>query len=130
MMILCVTSAPVDQQEIRIDLLGDRGYVDTLLVRREETGFAVYDEVDGKRVKVFTVVPKEGAENVFTITVDGGERQTVDLKRGIKELDIAELRTSSRLRLKTVDGQDIAVDRSGTVTFVTLGKPTQTYVVH
>ena len=130
MMVLCVTSAPVDQQEIRIDLVGDRGYVDTMIVRREEVGFTVHDERNGKLVKFVTIVPKDGAENVFICTDHKGRSQTVDLGQGIKGLDVSKLKTAIRLRLKARDGENIAVDRSGNVCFITPGSQKQTYVVH
>ena len=130
MMVLCVTSAPVDQQEIRIDLLGSRGYVDTMIVRREEVGFTVHDEMNGKLVKFMTIVPKDGAENAFIVTDVKDDSETVDLAQGIQNLSVSKLRTEPRLRLKATDGESIAVDRSGNVTFITSGQQKQTYVVH
>lgn len=130
MMVLCVTSAPVDQQEIRIDLINDRGYVDTMIVRREEVGFTVHDEMNGKLVKFVTIVPKDGAENVFICTDHKGRSETVDLAQGIKGLDLSKLRTAPRLRLDTTDGETIAIDRSGKVRFIKPDGQKQTYVVH
>lgn len=130
MMILCVTSAPVDQQEVRIDVIGDGGYVDTMVVRREKVGFTVYDEMNGKLVKLATIVPKDGAENVFVCTDQKGKSETVDLAGGIKGLNVLELRTKARLRLKTTDGRSIALDRSKDVLFLTPSALKRTYVVH
>ena len=130
MMVLCVTSAPVDQQEIRISVVEDRGYSDTMIVRREKVGFTVHDDMNGKLVKFMTIVPKDGAENAFVCTDHKGKSQTVDLTQGIEKLNVQKLRTKARLRLKATDGVSIAVDRSNSVTFITPDKLKQTYVVH
>jgi hypothetical protein len=130
MMVLCVTSAPVDQQEVRIDVVGDRGYMDTMIVRREKVGFTVYDEMGGKLVKFATLLPKDGAENVFVCTDSKGKSETVDLPRAIEGLKLPKLRAKTRLRLKTTDGVSIAVDRSKDVVFITPDKLKRTYVVH
>ncbi len=130
MMVLCVTSTPVDQQETRIDIVGDRGYVNTMIVQREEAGFTVHDERNGKLNLLMTIVPKNGEENVFICTDNQGESQTVDLGQGIKGLDLHKLRSGSRLRLETIDGDTIAVDRSGEVSYIKLDKAELTYVVH
>ena len=129
-MVLCVSSAPVDRQEIRIDLVGDRGYVDTIIVRREDVGFTVHDEMNGKLVKFATIVPKDGAENVFVCTDQNGKSETVDLAHGIVGLNLSELKTKIPLSLKTTDGGRIAVDRSKDVVFFTPSTLKRTYVVH
>lgn len=69
MMVLCVTSAPVDQQELRNDLLGDRGYVDTMIVRREQMGFTVHDDVNEKLVRFMTIVPGDMANTILNSLV-------------------------------------------------------------
>ncbi len=130
MMVLCVTSAPVDQQEVRIDVVGDRGYMDTMIVRREKVGFTVHDEMNGKRVQIGTCVPKDGAEGVFVYTDLKGKSETVDLLKGIEALTLSDLRTKPRLRLKTIDGMSIALDRSKNLTFITPIRVGRTYVIH
>jgi hypothetical protein len=130
MMVLCVTSAPVDQQEVRVDVVGDRGYMDTMIVRREEVGFTVYDEMNGKLVQVGRIIPKDGAKNVFICTNHKGKSETVNLVQGIPGLTPSDLRTKDRLRLKATDGVTIAMDRSKTVVFLTPDKLKRTYVVH
>ena len=130
MIVLSISSAPADRQEVRIDLIEERGYVDTAIVRREEAGFTVYDEMNGKLVKFATIVPKDGAENVFVCTDLKGNVETIDLGQGIKRLKVSDLRTKPRLRLQTVDGGRIALDRSKDVTFLTASALKGTYVVH
>lgn len=130
MMVLCVTSAPVDQPEIRIDVIQDGGYVDTMIVRREEVGFTVHDEMNGKLVKFMTIVPKDGVENIFVCTDHKGKSATVDLNGQIEGLNVSHLRATPRLRLKATDGVNIAIDRSKEVVFITPDELKRTYVVH
>jgi hypothetical protein len=130
MMVLCVTSAPVDQQEVRIDVVGDRGYMDTMIVRREKVGFTVHDEMGGKLVQIGTIVPKDDAEGVFVYTDLKGKSETVDLLKAIEGLTLSDLKTKARLRVKTTDGVSIALDRSKNVIFITPNKLGRTYVIH
>ena len=130
MMVLCVTSAPIDQQEVRIDVVGDRGYMDTMIVRREEVGFTVHDEMNGKLVQVGTIVPKDGAEGTFVYTDLKGKSETIDLLEGIQSLNLSDLRTKARLRLKATDGVSLSLDRSKNVIFITPNKLGRTYVIH
>ena len=130
MMVLCVTSAPVDQQEIRISVVADRGYMDTMVLRREEVGFTVHDEMNGKLVQIGTIVPKDGSEVAFIYTDLKGKSETIDLLRAVQDLNLSDLRTKARLRLKATDGASIALDRSKNVTFITPDKLGRTYVIH
>ncbi|WP_339748159.1 hypothetical protein [uncultured Rubinisphaera sp.] len=130
MMVLCVNAAPADQQEIRVDVVGNQGYVDTMIVRREEVGFTVHDEMNGKLVRFLTIVPKDDAENVFVCTDHKSKSETVDLHQGIEGLNVSHLRTKPRLRLKATGGMNIAIDRSKEVVFITPDKLKRTYVVH
>jgi hypothetical protein len=126
MMVLCITSAPVDQKEIRIDIVGEQGCVETLIVRREAVGFSVYDGEE----KALTVVPKDGTENVFICSNDAGQSWTVDLAGGIKDFDVLKLRTEAPLKLKATAGERILVTRSGSVCYFTPDSHEHTYVVH
>jgi len=129
MMVLCVTTAPVEQQKIHVDLLTDGRYSTALVVRRGDTGFSIYKERKGKLVELGAFVPKKGVENVF-IFKEGSKRETIDLANGIKEFDLADLKSARRLRLKANGGSNISVDRSGGVTYITIERGKKTYVVH
>lgn len=129
MMVLCVTAAPVDQQEVRIDMIDAGSYVDTMIVRREKVGFTVYDEMNGKLVEFARIVPKDGAENVYVVT-RMGKSEVVDLSNGIAAFDVEKLRTKNRLQLKTTDEDAITVQRSADVTYLTSKRMRRTYVVH
>ena len=129
-MVLCVTAAPVDQQEIRVDFVSDRGYAETMIVQRAETGFNVYNEMDGSLVEVMNVVPKQGADHVFVCTDREGNKETVDLAQGIIDFSAPKLKKETRLRLKARDGVKIAINRSDDVVFITPDKLRKTYVVH
>jgi len=130
MMVLCVVFAPVDQQEFRIDLVRDRGYADTMIVRREDGGFGIYANKKGELAKHATITPKEGEAGVFIVTDAKGQSETVDLAQGIKDFDLEQLGARERLQLKTLDGDGITVQRSGKVTYITVDKSGDTFVLH
>jgi len=129
MMVLCVTAAPVEQQEIHVDLLSNGRFSTALVARREDTGFSIYKERKGKLAALGEIVPKKGVENVFVFR-EGSKSETIDLANGLKEFDLAQLRSARRLRLKASGGSSIAVDRSGGVTYITIERGKKTYVVH
>ncbi len=130
MMVLCVTATPSDQNEIQVSMVTDRGYMDTMIVRREDAGYAVYDEMNGDLVKLMTIIPKDGSENIFVCTDHNGRTQTVNLDEGIKDFNPAELRSKDRIRLKTSDGGKIALDRADKITFIKADAIKETYVLH
>lgn len=130
MMVMCVVVAPSDQQEFHIDVISENGYMDTLIVKREAAGFAVYDEAGEEQVKIGTITSMEGENSVFVFTQKNDERQIIDLKKGIPEFDSKKMKNEEHLNLKTADGDRIKVDRSGKVVYVSLGRTPETFVVH
>jgi len=130
MMVLCILSAPVDQQVIRVDIIGRQGYSDTLIVQRSDQGFTVYDDMNGKLVTFATIQPQEGSKSVFVCTGPEGKKETVGLSDAAPGLNVSELRTESKVRLKTKNQVSIKVDRSGSVSFLKAQAIPRTYVVH
>jgi len=130
MMVLCILSAPADQRVIRVDVVGREGYIDTLIVRRSDEGFTVYDDMNGTLVKFAAIQPQEGSEGVFVCTDLKGNRETVDLSDAVPGLNVSQLRTESKVRLKTKAQVSIKIDRSGSVGFLKAESMNNMYVVH
>ena len=130
MISLCIASASIDQKEIRVDVVEDRGYMDTIIVRREKIGYTVHDEMDGKLVHSATILPKACPEDIYVYSDLKGKSETINLQQVIRELELPELRTKHQLRLESIDGVKIAVDRSKDVAFISHDKMNRTYVVH
>ncbi len=56
MVLLCIVASPADRGETRIDILEERGYVDTLVVKgSKEDDWLVKEEKDGKLVPYASV---------------------------------------------------------------------------
>lgn len=129
MMVLCLASSPPDQKDIRIDVVGDRGYIDTLIAQRTDAGWTVWDETNGKRAEVAKVTRVEGMQDAYVADSDG-KKETVRLSDTIVGFDPQQLRSAARLTLKAKDGTIIKLNRSGPVVFLTASSGKRTYVVH
>ena len=50
MIVLCLLAGPASEKdmekEILIDLIGARGYIDTMIAKRTDEGFVIYDEAE------------------------------------------------------------------------------------
>ena len=130
MMALCILSAPVEEQVIRVDVVGREGFIDTLIVQRSDEGFTVYDDMNGKLVKFAVVQPQEGSKGVSLCTDLKGRQEVVDLSDAVAGLNVSERRAESKVRLKTTDQVSIKVDRNGSVSFLKAEPMNHTYVVH
>ena len=129
MVILCLVLAPTDQKEVRVDMVGERGYEDTIIAVRTEEGYDLFDEVganDEKRVKFCTISRVDDEEAVFEVT-EGDEHERVDLRAFKKAL---EPLTKERHQKIAVEGNEVRIDVSGKVVFVSVKTRSDTFVVH
>lgn len=129
-MVLCATAAPVDQQEIRLDILSSGGSLQTIVIRREERGFTIHEEGKEKLRKVGSILLKEGEKNVFIRELPSGKKDTIDLASEIKNFNVEDLRSQKRLRLKTSGGASFTVERSGKVTYFKFEGKKRTFITH
>ena len=108
MIVLCIFAGPFSQdegkkeirKEIRIDLVGNKGYLDTLIVKRTEEGFTVYDEMNGKLAEVVTIQPVKDKKHVYLCKDAKGKSETVDLAKSIIDFESLNLRKAKRKILK------------------------------
>lgn len=134
MMVLCILAGPVGEdgqgKAILIDLVGERGYIDTMIIKSTEEGFAVYDEMDGKLEKFATIHPVAGKKDVYICTYVKGESETVDLPKSIVNFGSIDLRKIKKKTLKLNNGFRIRIYRSADIVYLTPGGEKHTYVVH
>jgi len=138
MMVLCIFAGPFDQKdaqkkgrkEIKIDLVGNRGYMDTLIVKRTEDGFTAYDEMNGKLAEIATIQPVKGKKHVYLCKDAKGKSETVDLAKSIVDFESLNLRKAKRKILRLKDDSKIRFNRSGNVIYLTPSEQKRTYVVH
>jgi len=142
MIVLCLFAGPFSQEkiqkEIRIDLVGDRGYVDTLIVKRTGESFTVYDEMNEELAKCATILPVKDKKHVYictdttpkkTLTNAKKRRETINLPKSIVNFESLNLRKTKRKTLRLKELPDIRFNRSANVIYLTPEKQKWTYVV-
>ena len=134
MIVLCILAGPLDEDnmesELLVDLIGERGYVDTLIVKHADKGFIVYDEMNGKLVEWAKIQPVEGKKHVYICTDAKGKKEMVDLPQSIVDFKSMDLGKVKRDVLKLKDSYKIRMDRSAGVVYLTPMIQMRTYVVH
>ena len=134
MMVLCILAGPASEKdmnkEILIDLIGERGYVDTMIVKRTDEGFTVYDEMNGKLVEVAKIQPVEDKEFVYVCTDVKGKKEVVNLPESIVDFKSMDLSKAKKDVLKLKNGLEIRLSRSHDIVYLTSVEQKRTYVVH
>jgi hypothetical protein len=130
MLVLSVVSAPSDQKEFRLDLIQQSGRVETMLVKRTDTGFTLLEQQGDKAVERGSIRPVAGKPNTYALKLGNGPEQTIDFAAGIKGFNTEELQKSQTLDLKASDGEVIHVRRSGSTVYLTPEKGRVTYACH
>ena len=134
MIVLCILAGPLDKDnmeaELLIDLIGNRGYVDTLIVKHADKGFIIYDEMNGKLSEWARIQPVEDKKHVYICTDAKGKKETVDLPQSIVDFKSMDLGKVKRDVLKLKDSYKIRIDRSAGVVYLTPMSQKRTYVVH
>ncbi len=128
MIALCLLVGPANQKEVRVDLVGTRGLIDTLIAERTDEGFAVYDERNRGHVPFLTLERRADKAGVFVAKGPKGQKDTVDLSAELARLDGLDRRT--KLVFKTEHGSEILLARSGAITYLTESRSDRTYAVH
>ncbi len=131
LMVLSVLAAPEGLTEFRIDAVGSNGYMDTMIVRRIENGFELYDDLNNERINYMTIRASKEKPDEYVVTTHRGDKtENVNPSKSIQAFDIKELRTSERLALKTTDDSTIQLNRSGSLAYLALNQRGMTFVVH
>jgi hypothetical protein len=130
MLVLSVVSAPSDLKEFRLDVIQHSGRVETMLVRRTDTGFLLLEQQGEKTIERGTIRPVEGKPATYSLKLGDSPEQTFDFGAGIPGFTVAELQKSKTLDLKAGDGVVIHVNRSGSAVYLTPEKGRTTYACH
>lgn len=133
MIVLCILAGPFGEEdmdkELVVDLIGERGYMDTLIVRHADAGFAVYDEMNGKLVEVIRIQPVKDKKLAYVCTDMKGKKETVNIPQSIVDFKSMEIGKTKRDILKLKDGSTVRLDRSGDVVYLTPMVQKRTYAV-
>ncbi len=133
MIVLCFLAGPSGEKDmekdILIDLIGARGYIDTMIVKRTDEGFVVYDEMNKEMVEVGRMQPLEGKEHVYVCTDAKGKKEVVDLPQSIVDFKSMDLSKAMKDVLKVKSGPQIRLSRSRDIVYLTDMERKRTYVV-
>ena len=130
MIVLSILAAPSDMKEFRLDLIQHSGQVETVLVKRTDTGFSWYEQKGEQLVERGTIRPAAGKKDVYLLKLDNAPEQTLDFPASLKDFSLEGLRKATRLDLKATDGVVIRVRRSGGAVYLTPQNGRATYACH
>ena len=130
MIVLSILAAPSDMKEFRLDLIQHSGQVESVLVKRTDTGFIWYDQMGEKLIERGTIRPAVGKKDVYLLKLDNAPEQTLDFPASLKDFSLDGLRKATRLDLKATDGVVIYVRRSGGAVYLTPQSSRTTYACH
>lgn len=129
MMVLCIYVMPPDKEDLRIDLINADGYVDTMIVRRADDGFIIYDGIPGETDEVVPVrpLPEEGT---FQSLRPDGKETVIRLPDVLDDLAKLKSPTVTHMDLQAKDGTEIKYRQSGGVAYLTIVQAQRTYAAH
>ena len=130
MLVLSVIAAPSDLKEFRVDLIQQAGRVETMIVRRTDTGFVLLEQQGDKVVERGTIRPVVGKPATYSLKLGDVPEQTFDFAAGIQGFTVEGLQKSQTLDLKAGDGVVIHVHRSGSAVYLTPERGRMTYACH
>ena len=130
MLVLSVVAAQSDLKEFRLDAIQHSGRVETMVVRRTDTGFVLLEQQGDKLVERGTIRPVAGKPSTYSLKLDDAPEQTFDFAAGIQGFSVEGLQKAQTLDLKANDGVVIHVHRSGSAVYLTPEKGRMTYACH
>ena len=130
MLVLSVIAYPSDMNEFRLDVLDHSGQVETVIVRRTDTGFTLLDQQGDNLIEKGTIRPVEGEPSNFRLRLGDAPERTFDFAASIPGFTLEELQKAQSLDLRAGDGEVIHVRRSGSAVYLTPESSRSTYVSH
>jgi hypothetical protein len=115
MMLLCLCGMPQGKETMFIDVINEKGIVETVVVKPTADGFALFGN------------DKEGAEKLMDIRRDGSttsfvvsdDNRKIDLSKVFPAHDFKDIATASNVELKAAEGGNFTMRRSGGTVYVT-----------
>jgi hypothetical protein len=125
MMLLCLCGMPQGKETMFIDVINEKGIVETVVAKPTADGFALFENA------------KEGAEKLMDIRRDGSttsfvvsdDNRKIDLKTVFPTHDFKDISTASNVELKAAEGGNFKMRRSGGTVYVT-GPSGVTFSIH
>ena len=130
MLVLSVVAAPSDLKEFHLDVIQHSGRIETMIVRRTETGFMLLEPQGDKAVEKGTIRPMVGKRATYSLKLGDAPEQTFDFATGIQGFSAVGLQKAQTLDMKASDGVVIHVQRSGSAVYLTPERGRTTYACH
>ena len=130
MLVLSVVAAPSDLKEFRLDVIEHSGRVETMIVHRTDTGFALLEQRGDKLVERGTIRLVAGKPATYSLVLDRAPEQTFDFAAGIRDFSVDGLQKAQTLDLRAGDGVVIHLHRSGSAVYLTPERARMTYACH
>ena len=130
MLVLTVLSEPADVKEFRADAVSPAGHIESLVVHRTESGFALQDPSAENKTEIGSIRPVADKPGGYVLKIGDEPEQTIDIAKVIQGFSVDVLQKEKTLVLKASDGEVIHLRRSGSSTYLTLEKGNVVYVSH
>jgi hypothetical protein len=123
MILLCLCGMPQDKDAFWIDVINEKGVVETVVAKPTADGFALFEK-DG--VEKLMDIRRDGSTTSFVVSDD---HRKIDLAKMFPSVDFKDFSTVSNAELKAAEGSEFKVTRSGGTFYVT-GPSGVTFSIH
>jgi hypothetical protein len=123
MMLLCLCGMPEGKDTLWIDVINEKGVVETVMAKSTADGFALFEK-DG--VEKLMDIRRDGSATSFVVSDDN---RKIDLTKIFPSSDFKDFSTVSKVELKAAEGGDYKLTRSGGTVYVT-GPSRVTFSIH
>ena len=113
MMLLCQCGMPQGKDTLWIDVINEKGVVETVMAKPTADGFALFEK-DG--VEKLMDIRRDGSTTSYVISDDN---RKIDLKKTFPAQDFKDISTASKVELKDAEGGNFKLTRSGGTVYVT-----------
>lgn len=113
MMLLCLRGIPLGKDTLRIDVITEKGVVESIVAKPTADGFALF-ETDA--TEKLMEIHRGGSATSFVVSDDN---RKIDLAQIFPSVDFKDFPTVSEAELQTAEGGEFKVTRSGDTFYVT-----------
>ena len=129
-LILCMVGKPIGQDELRIDVLDEAGYIKTILINPYEGGYKVYDLKNESLYEVGVIYRFEKEDYVYICKNIKEDKVLIDLEAIVKGFDTKLIRDLATYEIQLSDNRHIKFQRSNSLLYISSIEDGKHYVVH
>ncbi len=125
MMLLCLCGMPQGKEMLWIDVINQKGVVETVVAKPIADGFALF-ESDKDDAEKLLDIHRDDSTTSFTVSPDN---RKIDLKKIFPAHDFKDISSAPKAELKSADAGIFKITRSGGTVYVT--EPSgMTFIIH